>query len=187
MRISIKIGLVFATLWMATKMIAYFLGMGADWYNTSAMLNNFTLLSAIGFGIYFTKKRADFQIVTFLEDVKAGIASGVVYTLIVASFSFMYLDQIDSSYLDVRIQERMTLVEEQLSTDSQLAEYKKMNTEAELKSREQIVAEIRETTEGILNPKVQFVFLLMGFLLLSVIYSLIVTVIIRKILLKNIN
>jgi hypothetical protein len=187
MRISIKVALAFASLWMAAKLIAYFLDFGSDWYNTSALVNNFLLLSSIAIGVYLTKKQTGFQVVTFLEDVKSGIAGGVVYTLIVASFSFLYLDQIDSSYLDIRIQERMEMVTNQLQTDEQLDEYRTMNPEAELKSREQIVAEIRQTTEGILNAKVQFVFLLMGFILLSVLYSLLVTLLIRKILLKGIN
>ena len=187
MRISIKVGMSLAALWVVAKLIMYLLGSGMDWYNTSALLNNFFLLSTIGIGLYLTKKKNGFEPVSFFEDVKQGIAGGIIYTLIVATFSWYYLDQIDSSYLDYRIDERMTLVVEQLSTDEQLKEYRIANPSAELKSREEIIEGIRQTTYGILNPKVQFVFLLMGFMLLSVIYSLLVTFFIRKILLKGIQ
>lgn len=157
-----------AAVWIAAKLFIYLSGYSIEWYNISALINNFLLLSAVAIGLYLTKKQAGFEKVTFLEDVKSAIAGGVIYTVIVASFSWYYLSSVDSSYLDYKIEERMVLVEEELSDDKNLTLFKEQNPDAELKSREQIVEEIRQTTVGILNPKVQFVFLLMGFLLLSV-------------------
>lgn len=187
MRTPVKVGLGLAALWIIGKLVMYMLGKGMDWYNASAMLNNFFLLSTIGIGIYLVKKKSGFEPVSYFEDVKSGITGGIIYTLIVASFSWYYLEHIDSSYLDFRIEERMTLVEEQLDDESKLAEYRSSNPESELKSKEEIVEEIRQTTYGILNAKVQFIFLLMGFMVLSVLYSLLVAFFVRRILLKGLS
>lgn len=185
MKISIKVGLSLAALWIAAKLAIYLLGMSIEWYNMSAMINNFLLLSSVGIGLYLTKRNQGFTVLSYLDDVKAAISGGIVYTLIVASFSWYYLEKIDGSYLDYRIEERMILVEESLSDDARLEEYKLANTQSELQSRDEIIAEIRQTTEGVLNPKVQFVFLLMGFMLLTVIYALLIAFFFKKILLKG--
>lgn len=187
MRTTLKVGALFALLWIASKLVTYLLGMGIDWYNTSALLNNFLLLSAIAFGLYLHKRKQGFKTVTYLDDVKEAVASGLIYTLLVASFSYVYLAKIDSSYLDYRIEERMTQVEQDLGNPERMEEYRKSNPEAELKSDQQILTEIRQTTEGILNPGVQFVMLLMGFLVLTFIYALLVAVFIRKILLRGLT
>jgi len=187
MRVTLKVGASFALLWIAAKMITYFLGMGIDWYNTSALLNNFLLLSAIAFGLYLHKRKQGFVSSSFLDDVKEAATSGLIYTMLVAGFSYFYLAKIDSSYLDYRIDERMTMVEQELSEPDKMKEYRISYPEAELKSDAQILLDIRQTTEGVLNPGVQFIMLLMGFLVLSFLYALLVAVFVRKILLRGLT
>src|SRR5690606_32010444 len=106
MKVSIKVGLSLAAVWIAAKLFIYLSGYSIEWYNISALINNFLLLSAVAIGLYLTKKQAGFEKVTFLEDVKSAIAGGVIYTVIVASFSWYYLSSVDSSYLDYKIEER---------------------------------------------------------------------------------
>ena len=60
-----------------------------------------------------------------------------------------------------------------LDSDEELATYKQNNTRDELLSREEIIAKIRTNTEGTLSANVEFVVVLLGFVLLGLLIAII--------------
>lgn len=187
MKTALKIGLLFAGLWILCKMIFFYAGMSLDTYKASALINNFFLLCAISITLFLFKRKNNYEEVSFLTDVKEAIIGGIAYTVIVALFSQLYYSKIDPSFIDKKIDQRMEIVKQTLASDAEFAKYKENTPSDELLTREEIYTKVRKSAEATLNPNVAMVIMLLGFIMLTMIYSIIVTFFFRKILLKGIN
>lgn len=184
---GVKIGFFVAVLWCILKLILFYAGVAHNVYNFTALANNFGLLAAISVGLFLFKRGSQYAQVPFFVDFKQALIAGITYTVVVALFSQVYYAKIDASFITERIEQRMEVVEKMLDSDEELATYKQNNTRDELLSREEIIAKIRTNTEGTLSANVEFVVVLLGFSILSLLYSGLICFIFRKVLLKGIS
>lgn len=185
--IALRYGLICAALWVLLKMIVFFAGLSIDWFDFTVMANNFFLLSAVSLSIFIYKRSENFKSVPKLEDIKAGIFGGMIYTVTIVLFSFIYNSNIDGSVLQDKIEQRVEQVAKAIETEESFLEYKKINTDAAKYTREQIIERERNSTEVFINPKVSALLLLMFFTVLTLFYALFITLVIRKIYLPGLR
>lgn len=187
MKIGVKIGLIFALLWIISKIIFFYAGMSSQTYKTSALINNFFLLCTISITLYLFLKKNAYAQTPFLTDAKQAVIGGFVYTIFVSLFSLLYYSKIDVKYIENKIEIRMEAVKDALKTNEQLAEFKASQPAMELMTREEIYANIRKSAESTLSPKVATIIMLLGFTMLTFLYSVVVTFFFRKILLRGVR
>lgn len=187
MKIGVKIGFALALLWIIIKMIFFYANMSLHTYEASALINNFFLLCTISITLYLFLKKNNYAPTPFLTDVKQAVVGGFVYTIVVSLFSWFYYANIDTTYIDNKIELRMEAVKKALQTDKQLAEFKKSQPAMEMMTREEIYANIRKSATSTLSPKVAAIIMLLGFTMLTFLYSVVVTFFFRKILLRGVR
>jgi len=83
-------GLFFSGLWVALKMLAFWLNWRLDQIQIFVLLNMALLTCAIALFMY-RKKRFDTAQSNILTDIKAGLTVGLPYTLVVSFFLFFLL------------------------------------------------------------------------------------------------
>lgn len=184
---AIRFALISALIWIAFKYVVFLSGSAIDWFDFSVMANNFMLLLAISLAIFFTKKEAGFADVSKREDIKIGIKSGMIYTVVVVLFGYYYNSYIDSSVLDERIAQRMEKLESVIETEDGLKLYREQNPQASTLTVEQIINKEREATVNFLNPRVSALLNMMFFTLLTIFYAAFITIVIRKIYLPGLK
>lgn len=184
---AIRFALISALIWIAFKYVVFLSGSAIDWFDFSVMANNFMLLLAISLAIFFTKKEAGFADVSKREDIKIGIKSGMIYTVVVVLFGYYYNSYIDSSVLDERIAQRMEKLESVIQTEDGLKLYREQNPQASALTVEQIINKEREATVNFLNPRVSALLNMMFFTLLTIFYAAFITIVIRKIYLPGLK
>lgn len=184
---AIRFALISALIWIAFKYVVFLSGSAIDWFDFSVMANNFMLLLAISLSIFFTKKEAGFADVSKREDIKIGIKSGMIYTVVVVLFGYYYNSYIDSSVLDERIAQRMEKLESVIETEDGLKLYREQNPQASTLTVEQIINKEREATVNFLNPRVSALLNMMFFTLLTIFYAAFITIVIRKIYLPGLK
>jgi hypothetical protein len=182
---GLRYGLLCAALWVLLKMIVFLSGRSIDWFDFTVMANNFLLLSAVALSIFFYKRSENFKSVPQLEDIKAGIFGGMIYTVAIVLFSFIYNSKIDESVLRNKIDQRIEQIAKAIETEEGYLEYKKINSDAAKYTREEIIERERNSTAFFINPKVSALLLLLFFTLLTLFYALFVTLTIRKIYLPG--
>lgn len=185
MRIALKYGLIFAASWIALKMIFFMGGIFQDDIMITGLLNNLFLLLAISLGIYFEKKKEGFGEGNALSDIKHGLIAGAPYTLIIAIFLFFYYRDVNPEYIETKVSERYDMMYDYLSDDANLAAFRETSEEYEVMKREEILVKYKVDIRANLNPKATMLLSLLGMLVLSFTYSIFVTVIYRKVMLRN--
>lgn len=155
----------------------------ADTQVPGAMLNILCLLLAITFGLYFHKRRSQEQ-ANALDDIKNALSAGLPYTLIVSGFLYLYYGKIDAEFTDHKVSERLTAIEKQLKDDQVWEDFKRSNTDYETYSKEQFYKEEKTKIEAANSPKAIFVMSLLGGLMLGTFYSILGTIIMRKVVFR---
>lgn len=182
MKITVKVGLLCAALWIVIKMIMFASGM-EDSQIPGTMLNIFGLLSAISVGLFLTKMRSR-EKSSALSDIKEGMTAGLPYTLIVSGFIFLFYGNIDKGFADHKISERLTATEKKISDPAVWETFKKENSDFETYTVEQFLIEEKKKIEAANSPKAIFVMSLLGGLMLGTFYSILVTAIYRKLIFR---
>ena len=186
-KFALRFGLICAALWILLKILVFFAGKSIDLFDFTVMANNFFLLGSVSLTIFMIKKSEKFRDVPQLDDIKAGIFGGIIYTTTVVLFSYIYNSNIDSSILEYKIEQRVAQVQKAIASDADFEKFKQANSEASKFTREQIIERERESTANFLNPKVSALLLMMFFTLLTIIYAFFITLVIRKIYLKGLR
>lgn len=185
MRPAIKYALLFSGAWMAIKLIFLALGIFQEDVVKPGLINNLFLLLAISLGLYFEKKKEGFGTGTPLSDIKNGLSAGAPYVLIVSVFMFFYYDSINPSFIDNRVSERMDVIYNEAQDEAYVDTLKLHNPEFRVMTTDEIIKEIKTDTESALSAKTLFVFSLLGLMVMALTYAIFLTVIYRKILLKD--
>jgi hypothetical protein len=187
MRITVKTGVIAAFTWIGVKMIFH--------YCTSievlvdivpiGLLNILGLLLSICIGLFIQKMR-DTEETNALLDIKNGMTAGIPYAVIVSLFSYFYYNNINPEFYLHQIAEKKIDAQKMVNNPQELAQYKKNNPDTEVMTKEQIIK--RESDNGDVNPaKTHAILSLLSLTVLSTIYSLLVTMIYRKILFKRLK
>lgn len=185
MRPALKSALFFALTWSLIKMAFYYSGLFQDDIFVPGLMNNLFLLSAISVGLYFEKKREGFGQGTALSDIKHSMIAGAPYALLVAIFMYFYYTDINPAYVETRISDRMDLVYNAMERESYVDSLKVQSPEYKVLTNEEIYTDIRISTVSAYSPKALLTFSLLGLMILGFTYSIFITVIFRKILLRD--
>jgi hypothetical protein len=185
MRPAIKYALLFSGAWIVFKLTFLAIGVFQDAVIKPGLINNLFLLLAISLGLYFEKQKEGFGKGTPLSDIKNGLTAGAPYVLIVSIFMFFYYDTINPSFIDNRVTERMDIIYGEAQEEAYIDTLKVHNPEFRVMTTDEIIREIKTDTQSALSAKTLFVFSLLGLMVMALTYSIFLTLIFRKILLKD--
>lgn len=185
MRPALKSSLFFAATWILLKLLFMQFNIFQDDIFYTGLINNFFLLTAIAIGLYYEKKKEGLGEGTALSDIKHAMIAGAPYALIVSIFMFFYYQDINPTFIESRSQERMDIVYKAMERESYVDSLKIQNQDLNVMTNEEIYAYIKNETESALSPKSLLTLSLLGLIVLGLTYSIFVTVIFRKILLRD--
>ena len=185
MRPAIKYALLFSGAWIVIKLIALALGIFQDDVVKPGLINNLFLLLAISFGLYFEKKKEGFGVGTPLTDIKNALSAGAPYVLIVSLFMFLYYDTINPAFIHDRVTERMDIIYTEAQDEAYVDTLRLHNPEFRVMTTDEIIRDIKKDTESALSAKTLFIFSLLGLMVMALTYAIFLTVIFRKILLRD--
>lgn len=185
MKVTVKTGIFFALGWMLVKMIFFYTGLSQDTIVPTIFINMFFLLSSIAVGLYLHKKQEGFSQGNALSDIKSGMTAGIPYTLLIAGFLYLFYTQIDPGYIDQMVQEKLEAYKAGLENPEELKLIKASNEAFEVMSKEDIYKEMALSTRSTISAFSMTTISLLGMLLLSTVYSILITVIFRKVLLRG--
>ncbi len=173
-------GLVFGSIWIAFKMLAYLLDFRLDEIQLFVLLNMALLTAAIALFMY-RRKRFDTQESNILTDIKAGLSVGLPYTLVVSFFLFFYYQDIYPEFN----QKKRAAYEARMDSPSEIAAIRKANSALENKSDVEIVAMARKNTAMMYDPQFTLSVSLLALLVYSTLNSLLIAVIYRSVVFRD--
>lgn len=185
MRPALKVALIFAAAWIVVKLAFFGLGIFQGDIFVPGLINNLFLLGAIGVGLYLEKKKEGFGEGTALSDIKHSMVAGAPYAVIVSVFMFFFYNNINPDFIEQRRTERMDLIYGEMQRESYVDSLKMQNQDFEVLTNDEIFKTIKKDTDSALSANSLLVFSLLGLIVLSLTYAIFVTIIFRKILLRD--
>ncbi|MFN5417123.1 MAG: DUF4199 domain-containing protein [Flavobacteriia bacterium] len=187
MRITVKTALICSLIWIIIKMSYHLI-----WPNTTELTpmifsNMFLLITSISMGLYLHKKKEGFAAGNALSDIKSAMTAGVPYAVIVSIFMFLYYNNINPAFIEQIREPKMKVLEKELSSEKYIKKLKQMNPELETKTTEEIHKLGVDNLNAQTNPKSTSIMSLLGMIMMSTVYSILITVIYRKVLIKGIR
>jgi hypothetical protein len=186
MRVTVKIGLLFAAIWISIKLVLFVTMTGAARYDLTfaIMTNILCLLLSIAVGLYL-HKRKETEDSSALGDIKSAMSAGVPYILIVSLFLYLYYTKIDPEYNRHQRSEAAMQVEKLLNSPEDLAELRKSNAEFEVMSVDQMRESIISNSDAMYSPQAVTTVSLLGMLILATFNSIFVTIVLRKLVFRR--
>lgn len=185
MRITVKVGILFAIGWILVKLSLF--GMGIDTKEViipAAFVNMFFLILAITLGLYL-QKRKDTEDGNALRDIKNGMSAGIPYTLVVSIFIYFYYSKIEPDYLKHQLKERETELVKQLNNPVTLKKIKDSNADFEVMTKDQIQKQMMTNDKSPLSANSITVMALLAMTMYTTLNSIFITIIFRKIVFRR--
>ncbi len=183
MKVTVKMGLLFAIIWIAIKIIFFITGITEYKIIPAVMLNILCMLLAISFGLYFQKLR-NIEATSILKDIKDGMTAGVPYAIIVSVFIFFYYNTIDPDFNKHQIAEAEMGIKKLLDNPDELKALRAANGEFEVMTKEEIYNSMIQGPRNFYNPKSTAIVSMLALLMLATLNSIFVTIIYRKVVFK---
>jgi len=187
MRITVKVGFLFAIGWMLVKMIFHFAGISTTSIVPTIFINMFLLLSSISVGLYMHKQREGFGQGNALSDIKSCMTVGIPYTILAVIFICVYYNYINPDFANNMIAEKLKAFKAGLENPEELKLIRASNEAFEVMTKENIFKEMEKSTRSTISSFSITTISLLGMILLSTVYSILVTVIFRKVLLRGLR
>ena len=186
MRVTVKIGLLFAAIWIGIKMVLFATQVGASRYDLTIpiMANILCLLLAISVGLYLHKTK-ETEYTNALGDIKNGLSAGVPYIVVVSIFLYFYYTKIDPEYNQHQRSEAAMQLEKLLDNPDDLQKMRDSNAEFEVMSVEEIRESIVSNQEAMYSPQAVTTISLLGMLVLATFNSIFITIILRKLIFRQ--
>ena len=185
MKPALKSALFFASTWIIIKLLFFQFNLFQDEIFFPGLLNNFFLLSAISVGLYLQKKKEGFGYGNALSDIKNAMVAGAPYTLIVSVFMFFYYRDINPDFTESKLNERMEMIYSNMERDTYVDSLRVQNQDFNVLSKEEIYTQIKTETKSAYAPSSLLTLSLLGLIILGFTYAIFVTIIFRRILLKD--
>jgi len=179
----VRIGVALALLFAVVKMGFYLYEPMPVSVSPAVMTNIFLLLSAVFLALYQAKKMESEES-NALNDIKIGMKAGLPYTVLVAGFLYLFYAQINPEYNRHQIAEASVVIEKMVNDPKELARLKELNADFEIKTKEEIQQTLMKNPKSMFSAGATSTLALLGMLLLSTLYSILVAIIFRT-LLKN--
>lgn len=187
MKTSVKYGLMFALAWISLSMILFYARMSGTAFLPMILINLFLLMSAIAVGLYLTKKERNWEVGIFADDFKTAMQGGIVYAILISVFVYFYHAQIDTSIIDVIVEERMDVLHKAVPDEASYKELQKNDLTWKGKSYDDYIENQEDQIRSVVSPNSIFIMHLMGLSILAFLYSFGTAIIIRKVVLRGVR
>ena len=187
MKITLKTGLVFSGLWIICKYVFFIVYPDATSITPLLFANMFFLLSSISVGLFLHKKQEGFTNGNTLTDIKAAMTSGLPYAIVVSLFIYVYYQKIDPGFNKHQIELAEKLIDKSLMDKNIISKMKLENPSFEMMSTLKIKSELLKGPRGFYKASSTAILSLLALMMLSLIYSIAITVIYRKIVSKGLS
>ncbi|MFT6502349.1 MAG: hypothetical protein ACJASQ_002475 [Crocinitomicaceae bacterium] len=184
MRITVKVGLLFAALWILIKMFFFWTGALGQNVVPMVLLNMLFVLLAISVALYLHKLKQT-EYTNALGDIKNGMTAGVPYAMIVSIFIYAYYSKIDPEFNEHQKSEWEMRVKKELDAPGGLEKAQENNPDFEVLERDEIIAKMKSGYESFYNPTATMTLSMLALLLLATLNSIFVTVIMRRVVFRN--
>lgn len=184
MRITIKVALLFAGIWIGIKLLFFVTNAVGSSLVAPTLLNIFCLLVAITSGLYLQKRR-DKEETNTMIDLKNAMTSGVLYSVIVSGFIYLYYTRIDPEFIEHQIAEREVEIHQLIQDKNKLAKFKKDYPDAEVMTDKQIEKRLLDSNRQGASAGFTSTLATLALLILSAFYSIMITIIMRKVVFRN--
>lgn len=183
MKIAVKIGILFALLWIIVKLAFFYTSeIGYD-IRPLVLINMLLLTLAISIGLYLEKRKRK-EASNMLLDIKDGLSAGLPYTIVVSVFLYFYYSSIDPEYNRHQIDEAYTAIYNKVEDPVQLEEIRKENPEFEVLSKEEILTKAKDNLKQNFNAQFTMTVSMLALLLFSTINSIFIAIIYRRLLFR---
>lgn len=165
-----KSAVIFAACFVIFKLIFFNTGLHDNNYVVVVFANILFVVLAMIFGLRFARKDNPEENRTYTQHVKTSMRAASLYAILISAFSYLYYSKIDQGFVQHRIEERM-----ELARNVDFAELQKMNPEKlQGKNREDFLQAEKENAELWFSPFFLSTLTLMGLILISLFYSLLI-------------
>lgn len=185
MKTSVKVALGVSLIWIIISLTMFLLGYSREFFTMGILLNIFLLMAAISYGYYLTKKEKDFAKTIFLDDFKIAMQSGLMYTIVVSGFTYLYHETIDTSIKDALVESRIELLHETYPDEAAFQKLQETEVQWKDKNYDVYIEEQEDYIRGIISSFSVFIFHLMGLFIFAMFFSIFGTVIIRMVILRE--
>jgi hypothetical protein len=189
MRITVKVGVICALIWIAIKYILFALDIfpgkmaTSMYWPLSGLFSSLGLLTAISIGLYIQKRR-DTMETNALYDIKNAMSAGLPYVVIVSSFLHLFYTQINPEFIKHRIAEGEVSIEKMIKDPEKMDSIRKEYPDAEVMTDAQIEKRAKASNIDNASPGRLTTLATSAMLLLAAFYSLLVTMIFRKVVFR---
>jgi len=185
MKTSVKFGIFFALLWIIVLLCAFLAGYSVDFFLISEILLLLLLVVGIFLGLFMTKREKGYEKVNALEDFKVAMQSGIVYTIIVTGFIYVYHNQIDPSVKQSFIDQRIEALHSEYPDQASYEVLQANDPKWETFSFDDFIENQEDQTTSFIGPFFTSLFHLMVLFMFSLFYSFFVMIVIRKVILRQ--
>jgi hypothetical protein len=181
MNLSYKVGLIGALICIIFQFIKLYAIVLKDEHLIIELgFYSLVLLISISYSILIQFRRIRNTSPSFIFDLKNGIKTAALFTLIIAPFSYTYFKWINPEFLENKIEKAESL---KVSMYQTAQEQKSINPDLYYnKSAEDLTEMQEENFKDTFTPYKAFIMLLLGTLILGIIYSFFITGLNRGIL-----
>lgn len=184
MNTSVKIGIGFGIVWCLIKYIGFQINPLQSSILMSVLLNIFFLLAAISTALYqFKRTQNDDE--SLLTDIKNGLKAGVPYTILVSIFIFFYYNNINPDFNKRQIEKTNAKIENIFSNPDEYQKLKNSNPSFEVMSKEELEKEMKSGPKSFYTASSTMSLSLLAMLLLATLYSILVSVVLRKLVFRQ--
>ena len=184
MKPSVKVALICSVISIGIMLGFYCQGKSELWFNKGALINLFLLVSSISVGVFLTRKKSNFNDTIFLDDFKVSMQGGIVFTLVISMFTYFYYSKIETNLLPNFRTEKMAEKKKLIPDEAAFLEMRKENVFYKDKTYMDFLE--NEEDKGVLSMNTMIITIFHSFLglLLTVFFSIFVTIILRKVVLR---
>lgn len=185
MKTSVKAGILFSLIWIIVVLVAFLAGYSVDFFLISELLSLLLLVGAIFVGLFLTKKENGYEKVNALEDFKVAMQAGIVYTIIVTGFVYLYHSQIDLTIKENFIEQRISDLHEEYPDQASYAKLQEQDIKWQDFSYDDFIENQEDQTRTFTGSFFTSFFHLMVLFMFSLFYSFFVMLVLRKVILRH--
>lgn len=179
MRTSVRIGIGFALVWIILKLTAFNFRIFLNDLRPFIFANMLFVTTAISLTLYLKNK--SLKDTNLMDDVKSGMISGVLYTVIVSGFIYFYYQSIYPEFNSSKI----SAMELRLEDEEQIQEFRKTNPDMENNTSEEIRNKVLTSLSQYYSSQFAMTVSLLGMLIYATLNSLVLSLVFRKLFFKN--
>lgn len=185
MKTTVKIGLGGALIWIILNLAVFLMGYSREFFTIGILINIFALICTIAVGIFLSRKEDGFVQTPFLKDFKEAMQAGLIYTVIVSGFIYVYHEKIDPSIRQNLINNYTVALHNDVPDEETFI--KKYGTDEKWadSSYNDFIETQEDAFDSMFSSFSVFFFHLLGLFLFSFFYSFFAVLILRKVVLRR--